>query len=106
VSNLHELLQAIASSFHDVRTYRSDVIAPVLYVVEWRVRNKVRLEPVTYPAAQDKVPKLPAAPAFGARDEMILGGHHESIGHSQLLGQRHNRHSAPDPARRAVEIST
>jgi hypothetical protein len=79
VSNLHELLQAIASSFHDVRTYCSDVIAPVLYWIEGRVRNKVRLEPVAYTTAQDKVLKLPAAPPFGARNEMILGGHHESV---------------------------
>src|SRR5258708_2375821 len=51
VSNLHELLQAIASFFHDVRPHRSNVIASVLYRIERRVRNKVGLKPVTYTAA-------------------------------------------------------
>ena len=79
MGNLHELLQPIASSFHDVRAYRTDVLTPVLYRIDWRVGNEIRLEPIAYTATENEVRKLSADPAFGARDKMIFGGHHESI---------------------------
>ena len=57
----HELLQAITSPLHYVRPQSSDVVTPLLFEIEWWIRNKVRLQSVANTTAKNQVRELSGA---------------------------------------------
>src|SRR5688572_16315401 len=79
MSNLHEFLQAITPSLHDVRTDRRYVGASLLHRIKRWVGNEVPLKVIAYPTTQHEICEFSSRATSRARNQMIFCSHHEAV---------------------------